>query len=221
MHELATVLCVAGILAMLIGGLMVLVTAFGAGIRWGLVCLVVPFGKLLFVVTHWQDAKTWFLTYVAGIALAIAGFHGLDRDRDVQVPSETRSTAGADSSARAPERAASRAPEIEQRPASRPAVDPLRDQPVVLSTQPSQDTPRELLPRREPAAPRTHVAVAPADLARHVGVTLRFRLKNGKTIVGRMLGVENDAVRIERDMGLGSSSFRVPLADIEEILKRI
>ncbi|HEX4494811.1 MAG TPA: hypothetical protein VIE43_04000 [Thermoanaerobaculia bacterium] len=54
-----------GIILGLIGGLWLLVTAFRVSILWGVVCLI-PFGALLFAVTHWEDAKEPFLTSLVG-----------------------------------------------------------------------------------------------------------------------------------------------------------
>jgi hypothetical protein len=56
---------VIGMILALIGGLWLLVTAFRVSILWGIVCLI-PFGGLVFVVTHWEEGKEPFLTSLVG-----------------------------------------------------------------------------------------------------------------------------------------------------------
>ena len=59
---------VIGMILALIGGLWLLVTAFRVSILWGLVCLI-PFGGLVFVVTHWDESKEPFLTSLVGCVI--------------------------------------------------------------------------------------------------------------------------------------------------------
>lgn len=63
-------------LGMIIGcgaGIWLLVVAFNAGFWWGLLTLIVPFVGLVFIITHWHDAKKPFLlNLVAGALVWIA-----------------------------------------------------------------------------------------------------------------------------------------------------
>ena len=86
---------------------------------------------------------------------------------------------------------------------------------------PSQEPPAGTLPPPRPTDPPTHASVAVGDLAKHVGETLRFQMKDGRVLVGVVRSVEGGAVKLERDMGLGTSAFRVPLTDIDQVLKRL
>ena len=57
-------------MARLVGSVMLLIEAFGAGMFWGFGTLLLPLPVgLLFVATHWHQAKKAFLTQVAGIVL--------------------------------------------------------------------------------------------------------------------------------------------------------
>jgi hypothetical protein len=55
-----------------VGGFWVLIVAFRTGLLWGLGCLFIPFVELIFVVTHWEEAKRPFLLQVIGIAILVA-----------------------------------------------------------------------------------------------------------------------------------------------------
>jgi hypothetical protein len=67
------ILLILGIAIGAVGGIWLLVKAFQAGVLWGLGSLFVPLVSLIFVITHWQEAKKPFLVNVAGVALMIAG----------------------------------------------------------------------------------------------------------------------------------------------------
>ena len=55
-----------------VGGIMFLVAAFRVHVGWGLAVLLIPFASLVFLFTHWQDAKLPFLVQIAGAVLALA-----------------------------------------------------------------------------------------------------------------------------------------------------
>jgi len=48
------------------GGLSILGAAFKEGFAWGMVCLCIPGGQLIFIVTHWAEAKVGFILQVIG-----------------------------------------------------------------------------------------------------------------------------------------------------------
>ncbi len=60
-----------GIVMMLIGGVRFLISAFRTGILWGLGCLLVPFCKLIYLIVHWEDAKSGFFLYLKGAFVLI------------------------------------------------------------------------------------------------------------------------------------------------------
>ncbi len=63
-------LLIASGVVMFIGSVMLLIEAFGASMLWGLGTLFLPLPVgLLFVVTHWYQAKRPFLIQVTGIGL--------------------------------------------------------------------------------------------------------------------------------------------------------
>lgn len=59
----------AGVIVSIIGGLWLLIMAFQTSVLWGLACLFIPFVSLIFVFTHWEEAKPAFLTSLGGAAL--------------------------------------------------------------------------------------------------------------------------------------------------------
>lgn len=52
-----------------VAGIWLLIIAFQESIVWGLLYLFVPFASFVFVVMHWEKAKTPFLVSVASTAL--------------------------------------------------------------------------------------------------------------------------------------------------------
>jgi hypothetical protein len=63
----------AGFVMMLFGGVRVLISAFRQSILWGLGCLFVPFCKLIYLIVHWEDAKSGFFLYLKGVSVVILG----------------------------------------------------------------------------------------------------------------------------------------------------
>lgn len=57
----------------LVAAVMIIIAAFRTSVLWGILCLVVPFCQLIFVVTHWQESKKAFVLYLVGIALVAIG----------------------------------------------------------------------------------------------------------------------------------------------------
>ncbi len=47
--------------------------AFRVSIGWFIVCFL-PFGKLVFSLVHWSEARGPVLAYLAGVAMMLAGF---------------------------------------------------------------------------------------------------------------------------------------------------
>lgn len=62
-----------GVLALLGGLVWTIINSFRSGIVWGLIVLFVPFGPLIWLVTHWEDGKFPFLTYLAGVFVLVIG----------------------------------------------------------------------------------------------------------------------------------------------------
>lgn len=76
MEILGIVLAGVGGLTMVIGGLMLIVAAFRVSIWWGLGMFVPILGaivKVCFLLFHWEEAKTPFLTTLAGVGIGVVG----------------------------------------------------------------------------------------------------------------------------------------------------
>ena len=54
-------LLIIGYIGLLVTGIWLLVLAFQDSVIWGLACLCLPFVSLIFVITHWEEAKAPFL----------------------------------------------------------------------------------------------------------------------------------------------------------------
>jgi glutaredoxin len=69
MNSMLIILMLFSLAVMGIGGIIFTAAAFRQNLLWGMACLIVPFASLVFVVRHWYEAKSGFLTSVAGAAL--------------------------------------------------------------------------------------------------------------------------------------------------------
>lgn len=58
---------------MLIGGVRLLISAFRTSILWGLGCLFLPFCQLIYLIVHWEDAKSGFFLYLKGAFVLVLG----------------------------------------------------------------------------------------------------------------------------------------------------
>ena len=70
---MGTVLLVIGIIGIVVGGIGMLLAGFRESAIWGIAMMVVPLVSLIFVVSHWEDAKKPFLIQVVGWMLAVVG----------------------------------------------------------------------------------------------------------------------------------------------------
>jgi hypothetical protein len=70
---MATALVIIGVIGMVIGGIGMLMAGFQEGMLWGIGMLLIPLVSLIFVLTHWQDAKKPFVVQVVGWLLFAAG----------------------------------------------------------------------------------------------------------------------------------------------------
>ena len=73
MAVIGGLLMVVGGIIMFVGGIMFLITAFKESVLWGLGTMFVPFVGLIFLITHWQDAKKPFLIQLMGLPFYILG----------------------------------------------------------------------------------------------------------------------------------------------------
>lgn len=73
MEILGAILMIIGAIISIVYGIILLVRAFQAGILWGLGYLFIPFVSLIFVIVHWEDAKSPFLKGLLAIPLFIGG----------------------------------------------------------------------------------------------------------------------------------------------------
>lgn len=74
MAGLGIVLMIAGGIAAAIGGLWLLIKGFEESAMWGIGMLLVPFVGLIFVITHWEQAKKPFLYNLLGSIVFFIGF---------------------------------------------------------------------------------------------------------------------------------------------------
>lgn len=73
MGILGFILLVIGALIMIVFGIQLLIAAFKTSVLWGLGYLFVPFVSLIFVIVHWDVAKTPFLRGLIGIPFYAIG----------------------------------------------------------------------------------------------------------------------------------------------------
>ncbi len=65
---------VIGAIIMSVGGILFLVRAFKVSVVWGLVCLLVPFGSVIFLFKYFDEAATPFVIQLFGLAVALVPF---------------------------------------------------------------------------------------------------------------------------------------------------
>ncbi len=70
---MASVLIIIGVIIAFIGGILFLIVAFSESVLWGLGCIFVPFVGLIFLITHWGDAKGPFFIQLAGGVVIVLG----------------------------------------------------------------------------------------------------------------------------------------------------
>lgn len=82
----------APLVMMLTGLVRIWISAFRSSILWGLGCLFVPFCTLVYLIVHWQEAKSGFFLYLKGVVvllvcglLAAITLPNLERARTVQL----------------------------------------------------------------------------------------------------------------------------------------
>ncbi len=68
------------VLAVLVGTVLLLVEAFRESVLWGMAYLFVPFANLVFVVCHWDRAKTGFFVSLGGTVMAVALVFSLQKE---------------------------------------------------------------------------------------------------------------------------------------------
>ncbi|HEX3654699.1 MAG TPA: hypothetical protein VHV55_02780 [Pirellulales bacterium] len=63
----------AGLCAMIVGSIWLLVVAFEEEIAWGIACLILPFVSLIFVATHWNKSAKPVYVWIAGLLAVLLG----------------------------------------------------------------------------------------------------------------------------------------------------
>jgi hypothetical protein len=76
---MGTILLIIGGIGMLVGGIGMLMAGFRESVLWGLGMLIIPVVSLIFVITHWEDAKKPFIIQIVGWLLFAAGM-GLNHE---------------------------------------------------------------------------------------------------------------------------------------------
>ena len=86
-----------GLVVMIVGGIWLIVAAFRVSPGWGIGCLVGSFIcgliNLIFICSHWQEAKKPFLCYLAGVALFVASAMAIPNLVRTQSPDSANSPA--------------------------------------------------------------------------------------------------------------------------------
>ena len=73
MEIAGTGLFLVGIMVAIVGWIMIVIAAFRVSAGWGVGSLLIPLIALIFVITHWQDARRPFFIQLGGTALFVIG----------------------------------------------------------------------------------------------------------------------------------------------------
>jgi hypothetical protein len=77
METLGVIAMWIGLILMLVGGIIFIISAFREGILWGLAVLFLPIVPLIFLILHWQRAKEGFFIQLYGLAAVLLGVFAL------------------------------------------------------------------------------------------------------------------------------------------------
>ena len=72
METISFLLTWGGILICLMAAISVFVIAFNVSFVWMLICFI-PFGKIVFAIRHWEEARGAVVAYFCGLAIAVVG----------------------------------------------------------------------------------------------------------------------------------------------------
>lgn len=64
-----------GLLIFIVGGVLLLIEAFGQSILWGLACFFINPVCLVFIIRYWDEAKRSFYIQLAGLSLILLGIN--------------------------------------------------------------------------------------------------------------------------------------------------
>ena len=77
MDILPVILFIAGVVAYLAGGIWILIIAFSSSVIRGILCLIVPFYNLYFMISRWNDfehpTKKAGKLFLIGVCLWVVG----------------------------------------------------------------------------------------------------------------------------------------------------
>jgi hypothetical protein len=234
------VLMIAGGLLIGVGSLWFLSVAFRYGVLWGLLCIFLsPIAPLIFLITHWNDAKKPFLLSLLGSLLfgASMGIAAYEESKSSAARTAQTSPTVSPTIRPTPSILAvtpSPAPEASLPPMTPEGTIPAGAEPQATpagqpAAAPPNATPAPTLPEGlsgivrppRPPEPPSHTTIRLEDLSKHTGEILRFRLKNGRSFEGRIREIGPESIKLERNTIAGKMTFDINLADIEEVLKRL
>jgi hypothetical protein len=227
MIEFFIVLIGAGLLLLVVGHLWLVTLAFKQGAGWGLGCLIVPFVSVVFLILYWDEAKRPFLFAILGGALAGAGFAGvgpdnLSRVTAVGLPSGRRTTpTPRNPLLRTTTGSLGPSSVAYPTPTATTTADPLQVPDALPATPKPQAPPAGMLPPPLPPAARTHLLITVGELDKYHGRSMRVRMKDGRVVIGYLLGVDHGIIKMDRELGRGIAAFQLPVEDVQEILLRL
>lgn len=219
-----------------IAGIMFLIVAFREGALWGLAVLFIPFASLIFLVMYWNQAKKAFLLSLAGSGIVMVGAFAMG----AASPDSSEVLGSLEEPTSSSERYSVPTERISRPEPSRIEVEPPDEfLPTEDGTAPSKeseiDEPESTsFPRSSTARSRRSPATSSlrssetssrsaagglsmASVENYIGEKLRFTKTNGKTIEGRLIGVDDDRITIEERVGGGRWSFSLAKSSIVKI----
>jgi hypothetical protein len=228
MAVLGLFLLVLGVLASIVGGIMMLIAAFRVSAVWGVCVLFVPFAALVFLFKHWQEAKRSFVISLAGTAmillailpLAAGGASAVSEQAALQAASLQTAGAGIVRSEQESSPVPPSAPPAESPADPGAATDPQATTEVGL--------PEVAVGVPEPppipeGSGRVHLSASDpgglrlGGLERSVGQQLVFVERDGSTMRATLVSVHEDSIRIERNVPSGAVQYTLARAELSEI----
>ncbi|MEM7050054.1 MAG: hypothetical protein AAF604_10355 [Acidobacteriota bacterium] len=223
-------LFVCAMLAVFIGGIMILIAAFRQSVLWGLGTLIVPFVGLIFVILHWQEAKRGFLLTLGGYAVLFLSIFVIGGMSSTMTPDEQVVTFPDDSPLsdqfeapppRAREPEVAEPVEVDDEPVD---FEEIMEEVEAVSDEEAAAEPIEAQSRLErrpyvaQAAPARPTVLSPDRWGELVGRRIDVVQRSGQLVQGvTLLAVHSDRLTLRRKLGGGTMDFDLPRRKIEEI----
>ena len=219
-----------GGLAVVVGGIWILILAFQESIGWGIAVLLFTPATIAFIFIHWDKSKKPAVIYLLGVFLMVGGAFsgaGVNSFVDSDYADADYGDSGddeyadyddySDDSGGKPVRSGGSGKPIES--ANRSSLDTELDlelEGVADSSLPEQRVDRSTR-RRPPSKQDDRPPLTLETASSYVGVYVVVTKRSGQRVRGYLLDVTDDQITLESLMGGGKMTFPISKSDVRKI----